>query len=108
MDEREDRIRERAYRLWEADGCPFDRTEHYWFEAEKLIAAEDAANAAAASPRPEVDPNVAMESQEHEPVSEIGTIRRALEVPPKRRGKRSPAADRKGAMSGLDGARLED
>lgn len=55
--------------------------------------------------RPEVDPNVRMESAEHEPVSEIDTIRRTLEVPPKRRGKTSPAADHKGAMSGHAGQR---
>lgn len=52
------------------------------------------------------DPNTAMESGENEPVSEIETIRRTLEVPAKRRGRTPPAADREGAMSGNAGRRL--
>ncbi|MCB4771944.1 DUF2934 domain-containing protein [Ancylobacter sp. Lp-2] len=118
MDEREQRIREQAYKLWEAEGCPQGRADHHWLQAEKLIPPDDRSQVIPAPPaaqdqataplRPEVDPNVAMTSDEHEPVSEIDTIRRTLEVPAKRRGKRSPVADREGALSGLDGATLRE
>ena len=39
-DDREQRIRERAHSLWEADGKPGGREQEYWFRAEKLIAEE--------------------------------------------------------------------
>ena len=43
---REARIRERAYHLWEADGCPHGRDRDYWERAEALIGMEDHAGAA--------------------------------------------------------------
>ncbi|CAD6552893.1 hypothetical protein LMG27952_05342 [Paraburkholderia hiiakae] len=39
-DEREERIRRRAYQLWEDDGAPEGRADEYWSRAEKQIAAE--------------------------------------------------------------------
>ena len=36
----EDRIRQRAYRLWREDGSPEGRANEYWHRAEKQIAAE--------------------------------------------------------------------
>jgi len=44
--EREQRIRLRAYHLWEADGCPHGRAAEYWERAEELIGMEDHAGAA--------------------------------------------------------------
>ena len=38
---REQRVRERAHSLWEADGSPAGREDEYWFRAEALIAEED-------------------------------------------------------------------
>ena len=35
--EREERIRERAYQLWEEDGAPDGRAEEYWHRARQLI-----------------------------------------------------------------------
>jgi hypothetical protein len=35
--DQEQRIRERAYRLWEADGSPEGKAEHYWYQAQELI-----------------------------------------------------------------------
>ena len=35
--DREQRIRERAYSLWEADGCQEGRAEQYWHRAKELI-----------------------------------------------------------------------
>ncbi|GLK82723.1 DUF2934 domain-containing protein [Ancylobacter defluvii] len=56
-------------------------------------------------PALDVDPNVAM-AGENEPMSEIDTIHRTLEVPPAHRGKTSPAGDPVGTMSGDAGRRL--
>jgi Protein of unknown function (DUF2934) len=39
--ERENRIRERAYQLWEADGCPEGHRPEYWERAEAEINSED-------------------------------------------------------------------
>lgn len=57
---------------------------------------------------PGTDPGIATDGGENEPVSEIDTIRRTLEVPPKRRGKVSPLGDPDGAMSGDAGRRLRN
>ena len=37
MDRRRQRISERAYALWEREGRPEDRAEHYWRVAEAEI-----------------------------------------------------------------------
>jgi hypothetical protein len=39
------RIRERAYHLWEADGCPQDRSEEYWERARELVGIEESPHA---------------------------------------------------------------
>ncbi len=39
------RIRERAYFLWQADGCPHGRADEYWERARELIGMEDSAGA---------------------------------------------------------------
>lgn len=38
---RNDRIAARAHAMWEAAGQPHGEADHYWFEAEREIAAED-------------------------------------------------------------------
>jgi Protein of unknown function (DUF2934) len=43
--EREERIRQRAYHLWEADGRPEGRDTEFWERAEELIGMEDSAGA---------------------------------------------------------------
>ena len=43
--ERENRIRERAYHLWEADGHPRGRDREYWERAELLINIEESSEA---------------------------------------------------------------
>lgn len=44
--EREARIRERAYMLWKADGCPHGRDAEFWERAKELIGMEDSTGAA--------------------------------------------------------------
>ncbi len=34
---REQRIRERAYSMWEVEGCPEERAEQYWNRAQEMI-----------------------------------------------------------------------
>jgi hypothetical protein len=39
--ERTNRIRERAYHLWESDGRPEGREQEYWERAEAMIGKEE-------------------------------------------------------------------
>ena len=39
--DRENRIRERAYQLWEADGRPEGRDQLYWEQAEAMTGKEE-------------------------------------------------------------------
>jgi hypothetical protein len=39
------RIRERAYHLWEADGCPEGRETEFWERASELVGMEESAGA---------------------------------------------------------------
>lgn len=39
-EDRETQIRERAYRLWQADGSPEGRADEYWQRAEQQLDAE--------------------------------------------------------------------
>lgn len=41
--DREQRVRERAYHLWEADGKPHGRDVEYWERARELVGTEDSA-----------------------------------------------------------------
>src|SRR5208282_5674090 len=41
--ERELRVRERAYHLWEADGKPHGRDVEYWQRARELVSTEEGA-----------------------------------------------------------------
>jgi hypothetical protein len=43
--ERDQRIRERAYHLWEADGCPHGREAEFWERATELIGIEESPHA---------------------------------------------------------------
>lgn len=147
MSMNEEDIRQRAHRLWEADGRPDGQSDHYWFRAREMLVEEgramgegggvfrsvDAAEAPPVAPDgdagdagfpapsaeggietaesppldPMIDPNVRTDPGQggNEPISEIDTIRRTLEVPKGRRGRGSPAGDPAGAMSGLAGSR---
>jgi hypothetical protein len=51
MDDHEDRIRRRAYHLWEEAGRPEGRSDEFWHAARAEIAEEEALEAAPAIPR---------------------------------------------------------
>ena len=44
--EQQDRIRHRAYHLWEADGCPHGRADEFWERARELVGMEQHPDAA--------------------------------------------------------------
>lgn len=58
----EHRIRERAYHLWEADGCPHGRDGEYWERARELQAIADSAGAGTL-PNPITHPTPGMADQ---------------------------------------------
>jgi hypothetical protein len=41
MDDKEQRIREIAYSLWEEEGCPEGRADEHWAAAEAIVDAQD-------------------------------------------------------------------
>jgi hypothetical protein len=41
MDDFEERVRLRAYRLWQEEGCPEGRADVHWDEARELVAIEE-------------------------------------------------------------------
>ncbi|MFT0858740.1 DUF2934 domain-containing protein [Ancylobacter sp. G4_0304] len=114
-------IRERAYRIWEQEGRPEGRAEHHWFQAKEIVAIEDIRPQAFRSaevveaPPLELPPSVTDEPErlsdaegggiENEPISEIETIRRTLEVPKERRGETVPISNEEGALGGTAGWR---
>ncbi len=44
--DRDQRIRERAYYLWQADGCPAGNDHEYWERASELVGMSESAGAA--------------------------------------------------------------
>jgi hypothetical protein len=52
QDNLEDRIRERAHAIWEAQGHPDGLEQDHWAQAEAEIAEQDAASGEAALPSP--------------------------------------------------------
>src|SRR5262245_48370485 len=41
MDDFEERVRQRAYRLWVEEGCPEGRSDAHWDKARELVAIEE-------------------------------------------------------------------
>ncbi|HEY0181759.1 MAG TPA: DUF2934 domain-containing protein [Rhodopila sp.] len=54
--DREQRVRERAYHLWEADGKPHGRDVEYWERARELVGMEESAGSGQL-PNPQSNPN---------------------------------------------------
>lgn len=54
--QREQRVRERAYLMWEADGKPHGRDVEYWERARELIGMEESAGSGLL-PNPATEPN---------------------------------------------------
>jgi hypothetical protein len=61
MEDIEQRIREHAFLLWEAAGCPADRTDEFWHRAKEIELgltqpAEGAIDQTGDEPSPATDP----------------------------------------------------
>jgi DUF2934 family protein len=59
--DREQRVRERAYHLWEADGKPHGRDVEYWERARELVGMEESAGSGLL-PNPQNTPNAPRET----------------------------------------------
>ena len=88
MGDQHEKISERAYQLWQAQGEPHGRDEEIWLMAERLVAIDDTASDG--------------------PVSEIETIRRTLEAPVDNATGISPISDPKGGQMPAGGSDLVD
>ncbi|WP_298090295.1 DUF2934 domain-containing protein [uncultured Sphingomonas sp.] len=55
MAEREKKVRDRAYALWQAEGEPHGRDQHHWSQAELELGADDADAAAEPADSPAAD-----------------------------------------------------
>jgi len=90
MDEREQRIRERAYRIWEEEGRPQGRAEAHWEKARELEAQAD-------GPAIASKPNPVARGEEHaahrRPVEPPESLENQGEFPVRTdRGEQSPKA----------------
>jgi len=87
---RQQRIRERAYHLWEADGQPHGRALEYWERARELVGMEEHPHFADL-PNPAAEPS-------HTPIVEEADIQDNLGEFPGRftdQGERQPTPSRK-------------
>jgi hypothetical protein len=78
MDSREEKIRVRAYEIWEREGYGGNPQDH-WLEAERALQAEEQHQAVSSEDRP------AATVEEASPVQAVEALEAATEAPPKRR-----------------------
>jgi hypothetical protein len=57
MADREERVRAKAYELWERAGRPQNQQAEHWEQAQRLIAAEDAARGEGMAGHPSTGPS---------------------------------------------------
>jgi hypothetical protein len=84
MDNREEKIRVRAYEIWEREGFTGDPEDH-WYEAEREIMAEEGSTA---TPQGRSEATV----EEAPPVEAVEALEAATNSPAK--GKRSPRSSK--------------
>ena len=76
MDDFDERVRQRAYRLWVEEGCPEGRADAHWDRARELVAEETSRNPSAKPPTRENAPATAATGRTQ------GLGGRASEAPP--------------------------
>ncbi len=54
----DDKIRDRAYQLWDKAGQPEGREQEFWFEAERELAEEEAVDTSAEAAKLDLPPIV--------------------------------------------------
>jgi hypothetical protein len=74
MDEFDERVRQRAYRLWVEEGCPEGRSDVHWEKARELVAIEG-------NQKPTPRPAPRGEMTSGEPVEPIEAVENAGEFP---------------------------
>jgi hypothetical protein len=91
MDTFEDRVRQRAYRLWVEEGCPEGRSDVHWDKARELVAIEEN-HKLTLRPAPRAD------QQGSEPIEPIEAVENAGEFPTMTdQGEEQPAPKRRAA-----------
>lgn len=81
--EREQKIRAKAYELWEAAGRPEDREMEHWAEAERLVDAQAAApTASPTAPKPRRKSAAPGGAPEAEPLKPARKTSRTPKRPP--------------------------
>jgi hypothetical protein len=76
MHDFEQRVRERAYRMWQEAGCPEGRADEHWDKARELVAIEDNQKI---TTKPLVNPSAA--GPFGEPIEPVETLENAGEFP---------------------------
>ncbi|TMJ25134.1 MAG: DUF2934 domain-containing protein [Alphaproteobacteria bacterium] len=76
MEDFEERVRARAYRLWQEEGCPQGRADAHWELARELVAIEDNQRLAT-KPLPRADAL----GPSGEPIEPIQAVENAGEFP---------------------------
>jgi hypothetical protein len=76
MDDFEERVRQRAYRLWQQEGCPPGRADAHWDEARELVAIEENLKLTLKPVSP-----AEMEGAGHEPIEPIEAVENLGEFP---------------------------
>jgi Protein of unknown function (DUF2934) len=74
MNDLDERVRQRAHRLWVEEGCPEGRSDIHWQKARELVAIEDNHKATL---KPAPDP----ERPGREPVEPLAAVENAGEFP---------------------------
>src|ERR1700710_2059389 len=69
--DREQKVRERAYHLWEADGKPHGRDVEYWERARELVGMEESAGSGLL-PNPETVPLRVVDIEEADIQANLG------------------------------------
>jgi Protein of unknown function (DUF2934) len=74
MDDFDERVRQRAYRLWVEEGCPEGRSEIHWDKARELVAIEE-------NQKRTTKPLLREQGNAGEPVEPIEAVENAGEFP---------------------------
>lgn len=92
MNERDTRIREWAYRLWEEEGYPHGRDGEHWFRAVAIVMEEDGLPEAGSEAEAVADAELAPESEATpEPATEVKPAPVATPKPKAARPKKASA-----------------
>jgi Protein of unknown function (DUF2934) len=92
MEDLDERVKQRAYRLWVEEGCPEGRSDIHWDKARELVAIEENQKLA-------TRPAPRGEQVTGEPVEPIESVRNAGEFPTLRDQGDQPAPKRLGVAA---------